>query len=305
MSLDLNGHMGEVATAKAGTMSIVTSTDSAATAQTAIADNGVTPVTFVVDDTEDDGKTRSDSYEHEFSSRAQLAALVAREKAEEAAELADLTPLNDEAAKGQEQMLAELQQQGEQEAEGEEGEQEPTAGDLTPEEMAQVRQQAVADAIATGRAQVNFNPQVLAAQYDQAQQAVIADYTKKLEQTKARHSDFDAVMAELAQNDVPLSQAKTEALLTVGGPELVYRLAKAPSKARELAGLPDHVAVAKIGQMAAELNARPQPTRQRANLAPTKAVGGNIRNAPSIADPDISFVDFKRAREKQIKNRYK
>jgi hypothetical protein len=288
---------------------IESTTDSDATVKAT--EKGMETMTFDVDQAEitEDGTVTSESYEHPRSSRVQYLERLEQLDRERRDTLESLEPLTEESRVQQAEMLEAMDAEAEQ---AEDAEPQPEPEQITtptPEEVAAIERIAQNDAIALARARaLASDPTGLAVQYAQAQQQVIANYEQKLVQVKAQHADFDETFAALAQNgDVALSHAKIEALVTVGGPELVYKLAKSPDKAHELAALPDHVAVAKIGQMAAELNRpKPQPVARTKNaIVPMRPVGGgNIRTAPELNDPNISYADFKRAREKQLKHRY-
>jgi hypothetical protein len=295
LEISNDGAMDQLATARNGPLEI-SSNDSADVVEAAAGDE-IQPVTFELDHEVRDGKYATAQWESEFSSRNQLLAAIEREKAEERAELEALEGLTPEAEAERQATLAAMQ--AEPEAEGEQ--QQPT-GELTEAELAQVREQAVRDAIATGRRAAGLDAQMLETEYAAAQAQVQAEFQKKLTWVRSQHSDYDAVMAELARNDVPLSQAKSEALMTVGGPELVYRIAKSPAKQLELRNLNDNVAVATIGKWAAELNAKPQPARQRSKLlAPMRAVSGSIRS--SVPMDELPYAEYRAAREREIRVR--
>lgn len=147
-------------------------------------------------------------------------------------------------------------------------------------------------------------------------QEQISAYNDSVESFKDEHPDFDKVVGQ----DVRVPQAAVDAIIRLGNPAVAYHLGQHPELCEELSENVDDplYVVTRIGQIAAQLDTQvtePQESEQEEEPAPKpKAVSkapapiSPVRGSStksSIPIDEMSYADFRRIREQQIKNRFR
>jgi hypothetical protein len=272
-------------------LTIATTTDSAATARAAAHDNeeGARTPAPKVEVERLDGSTAV-SFEHDRSERKMLLERLVQHEAD----LADLsTP---EPTTGEISSTEESTEQEQLDAEA--------AAEQAGIDLNAVREQATRDAIEAGRRWANGQQpqagQPTAADIDRLRADLAKPFFEKVKAIRARTPDYDAVMDGAKNIMIPV--AVGDALLALpGGPEASVHLARNPREAAELAQLPDHVAVARAAALCSRLDAASRRPISRA-AAPIRPVGTSSTKSSVPAD-ELSYQDYKRAREREIKAR--
>jgi hypothetical protein len=136
-----------------------------------------------------------------------------------------------------------------------------------------------------------------------AQEAVAAQQAR-IDKFRSEHEDFDAVIAE-ADGNLPLSAPMRDVFRSSEhGPELMYYLCKNPDECDRIAYLHPLEAIKEMGKIEARFEvADSGPTSQAEPVTraprPIKPVGGGA-TASSVPLDQMSYQDFKRAREKHL-----
>jgi hypothetical protein len=111
-------------------------------------------------------------------------------------------------------------------------------------------------------------------------------------------------MQQLRAQTPDIAELVGDALLALpGGPEATLYLIRHPEQARELQGLPEHVAVAKVAQLTARLD--PAAKRQRSNAPPPISPVGGSATRSSLPLDELPYAEYRRRRDEQSKNRYR
>src|SRR5262249_27125103 len=193
-----------------------------------------------------------------------------------------------------------------------EAEQQPQ--ELDSIDMAEIRRIATQDALAFARKQQADREQHLAQQPqpDLAAAALELEVLRE-EWRKPFNSRLKALLDERPDGKSLLAQASSvpmtaeiadELLFRPGGAEATLYLLEHPAKARELANKPKHAAIGEVAALAMRFDpafrARPVSKAE----APIRPLSGNSAKSSVPAD-DMSYQDFKRMREREIKARYR
>lgn len=120
---------------------------------------------------------------------------------------------------------------------------------------------------------------------------------------------FRERVAELAANldlkDVPnirIPDAVCDVLITLaGGAEAAVYLAQHPEEVRQLSALPEAIAVAKTAALTARLDPAARRLESHAPR-PIRPIGGSATKS-SVPPDELSYQDFKKQRERDIKAR--
>jgi hypothetical protein len=270
-------------------LTIATSTDSEVTAQ-AVA-NGLParieePEPVKEPKYEAPPNTRVDSYESPLSERNQLLARLQAAEADLEAAESETIVVNDAAQA--EEMLQKAPAVDES---------------LLPVDMDAVRRQATQDAIAEGQRRAGLNQSQFANQHDVEIAKLSGQFQAKLQAIAP--PNFGQLVQNAHRQGVDITPAIRDALLvSPEGPQVLVRLLEHPEELRELAAVGDqHVASYAIGRMAGALSAPRQRSISNAPPPIRPLSGSDTRSA--LPMDQLSYADYKRAREHQIKNRYR
>jgi hypothetical protein len=132
----------------------------------------------------------------------------------------------------------------------------------------------------------------------------------KLEKAREVHDDFDSVMSE----SVPVSPVMSEAMLTSDfGAELAYHFGKNPDVAKRIFELPPVAAAREIGKIETQLEKAAAPSSGEAAPTPTTKttvkpkpptpVAGQATQTTTKPLDELPYQEYKKAREKQLRNR--
>jgi hypothetical protein len=136
-----------------------------------------------------------------------------------------------------------------------------------------------------------------------AQEQLVATHTARIDQFRSEHSDFDAIV-EKGKN-LPMTRPMQDSVLNSdAGPALMYHLCQNPEECDRIAGMHPMQAIKEMGKLEARLEvAQSGPTSKAESITraprPIKPVGGGV-TASSVPLDQMSYQDYKRAREKQI-----
>jgi hypothetical protein len=139
-----------------------------------------------------------------------------------------------------------------------------------------------------------------------ADQETAAAHSKRVEAARAKHADYDDVLA--ANGNIPISRELHQAIVSSEhGPEVAYSLAKNPEEAKRIAALPPLRQIAEFGKLEAKFD-KPVITETKTEKKlpkPAANVGGSTGAAktPRLDDPDISMSTFKRIAGAQLRSR--
>src|SRR5262249_38537650 len=163
--------------------------------------------------------------------------------------------------------------------------------------LAQVRQQAIADAIETGRRGSGY--------YEQAQSLSPEQihFTERVKEIAG--NDLPKLLRDAQAEGTDLTKGVHAALLVMpGGPEAAIYLLRNAEDRRKLASMPEYQAVAAVGFLAARLT---QPQAKRAISSappPIKPVGGSATRS-SIPLDETDYQTYARIRNNQEKMRFR
>lgn len=127
-------------------------------------------------------------------------------------------------------------------------------------------------------------------------QAVQAEFQRRTAEVRARHPDFEEVIA--AASDIPVSDALRESLLrSEHGPDIMYQLASNTAELVRIARLPPLDAAREVGRLEAKLASStagpPKPKPAFRPPAPPTHVNGNSASTRSLED--LPLAEYKRA----------
>ena len=135
-------------------------------------------------------------------------------------------------------------------------------------------------------------------------QSRVKTHVEKVKEFAKTHADFNEVLAEV--EDFPMSIAVQDAILD-GGPEMHYELAKNPELLEKLNSMGFAAAQREIGRIEERLAVRKtQKTEKKLESkapAPIKAVGSNSSGTVKKSLDEMSYDEFKKAREEQLRAR--
>jgi len=236
-----------------------------------------------------DGSTAV-SYENERSERLMLLDRLAQQEA-------DLEVLTNPDDADSEQVVT-------NESASEEVEAEPgPAGNI---DMEAVRNAAIGDAIAAGRrwAAEQQGQAAKPSQEDlnQLRAQLAVRFAARMKELRAKAPDI----AEIdKQSNILIPIAVQDALLALpGGPEATLYLARHPEEAHKLRAIPEHLQVAKVAQLTARLDPAASRVPVSRAPAPIRPVSGSSTKSAVQLD-QMDYRDFVKAREQQMKNRYR
>jgi hypothetical protein len=135
---------------------------------------------------------------------------------------------------------------------------------------------------------------------------LVAAHTARIDEFRTKHEDFDAVVE--AGQHLPITQPMQDSVLNSDlGPEMMYHLCRNPEECDRIASMHPIVAIKEMGRLEARLEVArtgPTPTAKSVTRAPRpiKPVGGGV-TASSVPLDQMSYQDYKRAREQQIEGR--
>jgi len=195
----------------------------------------------------------------------------------------------------------------------EEAEVEQETGDI---DIAEVRRVATSDAIEAARRQQQERDDYYRAQQNQHLsnnpqaeiQALRAELLPAF-QAKLQAQIADADVAQLREGaSIPLSwnlqvaeRLKDCFIVLPGGVEAAVYLMRNPQEVRQIAALPEHLAQARIVQLANRFNPAAQ-SRMSAAPPPIRPIGGSATTSAVPLD-EADYQVYKREREKQIRAR--
>jgi len=130
---------------------------------------------------------------------------------------------------------------------------------------------------------------------------IFSRHQQRVEVARGNHEDWDEV-AQQAQFPVPAG-VQLYIMQDDAGAEILYHLAKNPEVSRKLSQMPDVLAIAEVGKIAASLagdsKTAPVPTGKPVSTAPKprKPVGGGAtKNKLPLDDPRVSQAEYDRRR---------
>ena len=136
----------------------------------------------------------------------------------------------------------------------------------------------------------------------QRQATVQQTYAQREAEFKKSAPDYDEVLADVQHitfhPNVIAALAESDV-----GPQVAYELAKNPSEAERISRLTPLQQVKELGRLEERLN-KPKATTARTETkapAPITPTTGKGTKVLDINDPNISFEDFKRLRQEQLK----
>lgn len=134
-----------------------------------------------------------------------------------------------------------------------------------------------------------------AAERQAREQSVVADFQRRTAEVRAKHDDFDDVVAAA---DIPVGSPLGQALLTSEhGPAIMYQLASNPAELARLTRLPPLDAAREVGRLEAKLTSvAPSPVKPKSALrppAPPTSVNGRSSSTRSL--DDLPLRDYKLA----------
>ena len=144
------------------------------------------------------------------------------------------------------------------------------------------------------------------AQANARNQEIFSGHQQRVSVARENHDDWDEV-AEQAQFPVPPG-VQLFIMQDEAGAEILYHLAKNPEVSRKLSRMPDVMAIAEVGRIAASLagssSPAPVPTGKTGKPVskapkPTKPVGGSGTGSSKLAldDPKVPMKEFNRRRD--------
>lgn len=154
-------------------------------------------------------------------------------------------------------------------------------------------------------------------------QATIAEWNDHANAARRKYDDFDETLSD----QVPIYQGVLNALVELeNGPEVAYWLGKNRDQAQELMKLTETRAIARIGQISAELGngdvisekpdaeiaeeeaeeEEPRPKRRAISAAPApiRPVGGSSTKS-SVPLDEVDYATYRKIRDQQIKQKYR
>lgn len=145
---------------------------------------------------------------------------------------------------------------------------------------------------------------------------VISTYNDRVEDFKKEHEDWNEVVGSA---NVELHQGVLGALYELdNGPEVVYFLANNPDVAKGIRDMNPIKAIAEIGRLAARLEAPPEqkssnPVTKGPDKLPVSSApppirplsGHSTKQARSINDEDLSYTEWRKLRDEQVKQRFR
>lgn len=136
----------------------------------------------------------------------------------------------------------------------------------------------------------------------------LAGWEQRVGEYKQTAADFDDVL--LAADHITLPPALQQAIVeSETGPALAYALARDPRELERIAKLPPLAAVRALGAFEARILDKEKPAPKQAAPPPVskapppvKAIanGSAATAAPRMDDPNISFADYRRLRNRDI-----
>jgi len=178
-------------------------------------------------------------------------------------------------------------------------------------DMAAVREAATRDAIEDARRlhreayyqeqqQQHLPPHQL--ELNRTLAALQANFGAGLAATGVDQAELQKLVEARHKEGLDVSDSVRDALLSLpGGPAAMVHLVRNPAEMRRLAGMPDAVAVAHVGQLTARLD--PAVRRQRSNAPPPITPVGGSATRSSVPPDELPYQEFARLRERQIKAR--
>lgn len=132
------------------------------------------------------------------------------------------------------------------------------------------------------------------------------EHLKRVQAFRIDHKDFEEVLDNVS--DIPMTPAVQEAILDSDhGPELMYALSSNPEELKRICALPYGRAQREIGKIEAKFvkpastSSDPKTTRAPKPVTPVRTRGAAA--VKDLNDPNISYEDYKRLRNEQIKQR--
>ncbi len=130
-------------------------------------------------------------------------------------------------------------------------------------------------------------------------------HNARVEAFKESHEDFDETMENVST--IPMSLAVQESILdSDNGPEMMYALANDPKEFKRICSLPPFQAAREMGKLETKfiISKTSTPSETKASSKPKPITPVRTRGASSardLNDPNLSYEDFKRLRQEQIK----
>lgn len=131
-------------------------------------------------------------------------------------------------------------------------------------------------------------------------------HNARVESFKETHEDFDETMENV--NTIPMSLAVQESILDSDhGPEMMYALASDPKEFKRICSLPPLQAAREMGKLETKFikstSTTPETKTTRAPKPVTPVRTRGVGVVKDLNDPNISYEDYKRLRNEQIKQR--
>jgi hypothetical protein len=143
--------------------------------------------------------------------------------------------------------------------------------------------------------------QAAEAQARQRAAQTLEQWESRVAAARQAHPDFDEVLEDV---EIPITPALQQALVeSEHGAELAYQLAKNPAEAQRIMKLSPLAQARELGKLEAKLTPEPQKKPAATNAPPPlKPVAGG-KSTVDLNDPDLSFGDWEKARNAQLKGR--
>jgi hypothetical protein len=152
--------------------------------------------------------------------------------------------------------------------------------------------------------EVNQRERIAREQQQRAQHELVAAHHARIDEFREANPNFDAIVE--AGKDLPLTRPMQDAVLNSdAGPALMFYLCQNPEECDQLAQMHPMAAIKEMGKLEARLEtaqstgpvsmAKPITRAPR----PIKPVGGGVTTS-SVPMDQMSYQDFKRARERQL-----
>lgn len=145
------------------------------------------------------------------------------------------------------------------------------------------------------------------AEAETRKQKAAEGWNDRVAEARKQFSDYDEVLEDAADIEV---SAELESALLEAGPAVIYHLAKNRDEAERIAKLPTASALREIGKIEAQLSAKPakEPTptpkpKTTSAPKPPPPLSGKSSAPRGLDDPDLSFDEFERLRQKQLLGR--
>jgi hypothetical protein len=122
------------------------------------------------------------------------------------------------------------------------------------------------------------------------------NWTERLESAREKYRDFDDVV--LSNEELPVSPAMAEAIKASDvGVDVAYHLGKHPKEAARIAALDPVSQIFEMGKIAASISSKPVSKAP----PPLETGRGGRSGSNDLYDPGLSFDEYKRRREAQLK----